>query len=531
LIAALPNSEPQRIATLNSLGILDTPAEPMFDSVVQLAKSLSGSQAALISLVDSGRQWFKARTGLDARETPRDIAFCAHAILEDAVLCVSDASDDPRFSANPLVTGEPRIRSYIGAPILVRGQRIGTVCAFSPHRRDFDEAIREQFRLLAVLAGERMEARQKTAFISGLANATSDAVVAADQDQNITFWGGGAERMFGYTSEEVLGMKLHAIMPDRVRAAHDSGFAAFRRTGQSKLAGHTTELPARHRDGTEFPIDLNVTVWRDGGNVLIGGIMRDATERRSLAEARLVNEAQSRFLANMSHEIRTPLNGVLGIAQVLELGKLDDTQRSMVGIIKDSAEALNRLLSDILESARLDAGETVVHTDEFEIGELLSRVAGLHQGPALAKGLAFAWTPMESEAWVMGDSLKIGQVLGNLLSNAVKFTKTGEVGLSVTQHGDKWRFVVSDTGIGVPEDQQQRIFMRFQQADSSATRSHGGSGLGLSISRQLARAMEGTLSVHSDPGAGSQFCLTLPLLAAPPIAHAAEMNARFAWQR
>ena len=267
--------------------------------------------------------------------------------------------------------------------------------------------------------------------------------------------------------------------------------------------------------GTEFPVDLGVTIWRDGDSVMIGGILRDASDRRSLAEARLVNEAQSRFLANMSHEIRTPLN-VLGMAQVLERGELSEGQRSLVGVIKDSAEGLNKLLSDILESARLEAGETVVNNDAFDLGELITKVAALHQRAAMAKGLRFSWTEVPAETWVVGDPVKIGQIISNLLSNAVKFTQSGDVRLSAEHQADRWRFMVSDTGAGFSENQHQQIFLRFHQADASSTRRHGGSGLGLSISRQLARAMGGEVSASSQPGVGSTFCFSLLLPADRP---------------
>jgi PAS domain S-box-containing protein len=388
------------------LSILDSPPELEFDSIAELARNLSGAQVALVSLVAEERLWFKARIGLDISETPRDGAFCAHAILDDGVLCVSDATSDSRFRANPLVTASPHVRSYIGAPIVVRGQRLGTVCALSSTPRSFDEAIRQQFRHLAVIIAERLVLRHRTSFITGLTKTTSDAVIATDKDQNITYWGGGAERMFGFTSDEALQLKLDALMPERVKAAHNAGFERFRKTEQSRMVGRSVELPAQHRSGAEFPIDLNVTIWREGESMMIGGIVRDATERRSLAEARIVNEAQSRFLANMSHEVRTPLNGVLGIAQVLEASGLSEAQRSMVEIIKDSAGSLNTLLSDILLSARLESGETVVHSDEFEVGRTISKAVALHHAAATTKGLQLVWDQLDSEAWVIGDPVK-----------------------------------------------------------------------------------------------------------------------------
>lgn len=256
-----------------------------------------------------------------------------------------------------------------------------------------------------------------------------------------------------------------------------------------------------------------VTVCSD-----ITDLKRDAqalAEARDAAEA--ANRAKSEFLANMSHEIRTPLNGVIGLAQALDRTDLSDVQREMLNLIQSSGHTLQTLLGDILDLARVESGRLALQSEPFDLARAIQDAARLYAEPASAKGLQF-YVDIEPDCaiWVEGDSVRLKQVLTNLVSNAVKFTAQGFVSLTVSRgrRVDKTpilRFTIEDTGVGFDAVSKARLFDRFEQADSTITRRFGGSGLGLSICRQLAGMMDGDLDCESEPGGGSSFILTLPL--------------------
>ncbi|MDR3509874.1 MAG: response regulator [Caulobacteraceae bacterium] len=241
--------------------------------------------------------------------------------------------------------------------------------------------------------------------------------------------------------------------------------------------------------------------------------------RAAQLKAETASRAKTEFLANMSHEIRTPLNGVVGVADMLAASDLPQREREMVAIIRDSGRSLERLLSDVLDLARVEAGRLSIEPAPFHAGNLVRSVAGLVRAKAETKGLRLdAHIAPELEGWFLGDSMRIGQILTNLVSNAVKFTDAGSVTVTADSPGPgRLRFKVLDTGVGFDDAEKERLFGRFQQADGSITRRFGGSGLGLAISRQLAALMGGALDCHSQPGLGSCFYFEahLPPAAAP----------------
>jgi signal transduction histidine kinase/ActR/RegA family two-component response regulator len=241
--------------------------------------------------------------------------------------------------------------------------------------------------------------------------------------------------------------------------------------------------------------------------------------RLARRKAEDANRAKSEFLANMSHEIRTPLNGVVSMADSLTRRDLGAQEREMVELIRSSGVTLERLLSDILDSAKIESGQVTIEPAPFDLEQTVSDIAALWRVKAEDKGVALEvdFDPALS-GLVEGDAVRLRQVLNNLVSNALKFTSKGFVRLSVAAEAHGVAFRVSDTGVGFDKEQRSRIFRRFQQADGSITRRYGGTGLGLAISSALVDLMGGALDCESTPGVGSSFWFEIPLPRVDPAA-------------
>jgi signal transduction histidine kinase/ActR/RegA family two-component response regulator len=286
------------------------------------------------------------------------------------------------------------------------------------------------------------------------------------------------------------------------------------------LPGDLARTEGQLADGRWMRLETRLTP--DGGRAVI---LTDTTEANTHAlamaaardAAEAANRAKTEFLANMSHEIRTPLNGVLGIAEALQRTRLTARQAGMLEVIRASGQTLDELLRDILDLARVEAGEITLSPEPVAVAELCASVAALFDGRAREKGLTLK-TEIEpaADVRVLADPLRLRQILTNLVSNGVKFTETGSVIIAARLVGTQLHLEVSDTGVGFDAALKDGLFRRFGQADGSATRAHGGAGLGLPLCRRLAALMGATLDCRSEPGAGAAFWLEaeFPILGA-----------------
>lgn len=284
---------------------------------------------------------------------------------------------------------------------------------------------------------------------------------------------------------------------------------------------------ARHKlaSGEVREVEVFPSGIESSGKVLLHIIVHDIskrkeTERHLIAakkQAEAANVAKSQFLSLMSHELRTPFNGIIGMLQVLQDTSLDEQQQRFTAAALKSAERFARLLSDILDISSMDTGKTTLFHAEFSPGEIVESVVGLFDRAAQDKGIGLAYSLDEAvPKCVVGDAVRGKQVLFHLVSNAVKFTQQGSVRVRVAsldqdQHGNLLlKFSVSDTGIGIPDDQQKQLFDPFFQVDSSSTRPYQGAGLGLTVVSKLIWLMKGRIEVESVVGQGTTIQVILP---------------------
>ncbi len=354
----------------------------------------------------------------------------------------------------------------------------------------------------------------KNRLLATIVEQSSEAIWTEDFTGVVTSWNAGAVAMFGYSQNQAVGQTLKI---------DDSDPTVVSERMKRLAAGERFSYDSRALTKSRSEIDMQVAVAPlvNENNEFIGtiSVARDVTQSKRAEEAlrlarvaaEAANHAKSSFLARMSHEIRTPMNGVLGMTELLLETGLSSVQRKYAETVQSSGKNLLAIINDVLDFSKIEAGKLELEQVDLDVRQSLEDIVDLLAERAHAKGLELACRiPADLNTRVKGDPLRLGQVLTNLTGNAIKFTQNGAVVISVagveqTDSTVTLRFEVSDTGVGISEEAQSRIFDEFSQADGSTTRKHGGSGLGLAISRQLVEMMGGKIQLNSVLGEGSTF--------------------------
>ena len=388
-------------------------------------------------------------------------------------------------------------------------------------RRETEQALISQRTKLEVEVQERTsELRFSEARVRAILTNMLDGVVHINAHGIILSTNHAISQMFGYEMNELVGRNVSVLMPAPHSQAHDGYLFRYILTRQARLIGRHTELEGLRRDGSLFPIDLTVNEMVDDQGSTFIGMIRDITANKALElermaaleAAQMTARAKGSFLAKMSHEIRTPLNVVLGFAQIGMRSGQGCEAGNHFRHIAQAGEHLLGVINDILDAAKIEAGKLTIENNPFALLAVIDSVISFVSGRALENGSVLSITVSpDLHEWVLGDALRLRQILLNLLSNAIKFTSKGTVCLCVERCGDDTVFQVQDTGVGMNYEQMSRLFQPYEQADKSTARSYGGTGLGLTISRELARLMCGDIIVESCPGTGSCFTLNLCL--------------------
>jgi PAS domain S-box-containing protein len=352
------------------------------------------------------------------------------------------------------------------------------------------------------------------------------AIFLLDARGNVASWNEGAQRINGYHPEEIIGRHFSTFYTAEDRARHKPEWELETAIREGRVEDEAWRV---RKDGTLLWANVIITALRDHSGVLLGfaKVTRDLSERRAaeqraladakrIAESEAVSRAKSQFLAVMSHELRTPLNAIAGYTQLLEMGipgVVNEKQRDILERIARSHRHLLGLINDILNLARIEAGRVEYRIEDVPLQDIVQEILPMVQPQLSRKQLAFD-ERIQPALVVRADRDKAQQIFINLLSNAVKFTPPrGQIAVSASPVTDRPCVVqisITDTGVGIPGDKLETIFDPFVQVDPSHTRTAEGSGLGLAISRDLARGMDGDLTVHSVVGEGSTFTLTLP---------------------
>ena len=529
--------EAERLAALQRYQLLDTTAEPAFDRIVRLAALLLDVPITLISLIDTHRQWFKARHGLDTPETPRAVAFCDHAIRSGDILVVPDAEQDPRFCENPLVTGDMHLRFYAGAPLITSdGFALGTICALDRSPRDLNE---RDAAILAALADQVMhelevrsalgdlyrevaEGRRTTRTLQGegaklaaLLNATQNAVVTTDNDGQVASLNRAAEAMFGFDAGESIGLPMARLISIDTNTAGDATLTL------------SSDGDGWRKDGTRFPVEVSRASWTDAqGCVASGAIVRDVAERRRAEAAAHTQDklaALGRTAGGVAHELNNLFQPIIGLTQ-MELDQLPsegtdeqmETRESLAMILESGKQA-----RDVVRKLLMFARKAKPVLAPVDFADALRRcVASLD--PLLP---AEVHVDQNIDDSVTGFSTineaELAEVLTNLAANAAsamegKGTVTiradrveltdaaASIGIAA---GPVFRISVADTGCGISDEIRPQIFEPF-----FTTKPVGqGTGLGLSMVYGVLRDWKGAIAVDSTPGIGSTFTIYIPV--------------------
>jgi PAS domain S-box-containing protein len=532
---AVPNNEAERLNVLRSFQVLDTEPEPEFDDLARLAAHILNTPIALVSLIDSDRQWFKARYGLDAPQTPRDVSFCGHVVATDGAVIVNDAFQDPRFADNPLVVGNPRVIFYAGVPLRTSdGFVLGTLCTIDHAARSISP---EQLSMLTILGkqvvaqlearrrklqvmAEREAARALAERVSMTFDAMAEGVVVQNAQGQIVFSNRRAGEILGLSNDQLNGRS--SIDPRwRSVRADGSPFPGSEHPAMQALAQATPVRDAvmgvETPDGRLTWISINALPKVENGvAVEVVTTFHDITAletatRRASQQERLATVGT--LAAGVGHEINNPLAYVIGNLDfsLEELGAIVGSPssgrlREIVEVLAEAREGAERIRKIVRGLRSLAREDIALHPVDVQsvVDSALSMAAHETRHRARVE-LSISNAPL-----VHADESRLTQVIVNLVINAAQAFATADPGtntirIEAHKRGKRVSITVADNGPGIPPQLQKRVFDPF-----FTTKPVGqGTGLGLSVSRSLMDAIGGELTLESTPGAGATFTVSL----------------------
>jgi PAS domain S-box-containing protein len=530
-------NEAERLAILDSYGILDTPIEKQFDDIVELLSQLLDVPIAAVNLIAEGRQWFKAEVGLGTREMPLDNSICKFALLQERQMVVPDTREDPRFECNPLVVGAPGLRFYAGQLLKTpAGVPLGTLCVLDVTPRPDGLTSREQFILetLAQQVMTQIELRKAIADQHHLLAQQQVIQVALklerDQSQRLLE---GMDEGFIYLDADFYVRQINkgGLELEKRTAADIVGkslWEAWPGTESLPMTQHyrhamTTRVPANFEEHYVFPdgrsmwLDIRAHPTNDG----LAIFYRDITSRKKAEEvlrqtAAALQQADQRkneFLAMLAHELRNPLAPISSAAMVLSTRRADEaTVRRVSAVISRQAKHMTSLIDDLLDVSRVTQGKVELETAEIDAKDIIADAIEQVR-PLIEKHRHQLFVQLApSHSTVMGDRKRLVQVITNLLGNAAKYTPDGgRIEVLLESHTDMIGITVRDNGIGMSPGLIGSAFELFSQGKRGLDRSQGGLGIGLALVKSLVQLHHGSVTVQSGGlGKGSTFEVRIP---------------------
>jgi PAS domain S-box-containing protein len=502
--------------------------DKLLDAVLERAVALLGAGGAELAILEDGRELVVRATTARGREGVGTRLEIGEGAMGKAVETRESfvVPDYPAWSGRSSKYDSADIHAVAAVPLLMGTRVVGSISVWHVDRsRQFGAAdlrLLNMFAPQAAIAIENAQlfsaAQRQKQYFEDLVLNNPVAVVTLDPEHVVVTCNPAFEALYGYSQAEVVGRKLDELITTEETRTQATSYTRDATRGPVRAMGQR-----RRKDGTLVDVQiLAVPVFVEGRRVGMMGMYHDVTELlRARREAEAANSAKSRFLANMSHELRTPLNAIIGYSEILQ-EEVEDIGQPGLGAdlqkIRGAGKHLLALINDVLDLSKIEAGRMELYLETFQVGAMLDEVLTT-VAPLVAKNRNRLTVQGGAEAGAMrADLTRTRQVLFNLLSNASKFTEDGIITVTVRSAGDQVEFDVADTGIGMTDEQQARLFEAFAQAEASTATKYGGTGLGLAISRQFCRMMGGDITVAAAAGRGTRFTVRLPREVADPSA-------------
>jgi PAS domain S-box-containing protein len=373
-------------------------------------------------------------------------------------------------------------------------------------------------------AGDASEAYFRT-----MLETAPDAMIIVDERGRIAIVNRQAEDMFGYTRAELLGHDVEMLLPENIRERHLGHRSDYVENPELRPMGPGLDLFGRRKDGSEFPVEISLSPVKTSSGMFVSSVIRDVTQRRRMEQeiiaarqtAERAQKANTAFLAAASHDLRQPVQALSLLNGALRRTVKDERAREMIDSQEHSLTAMTNLLNSLLDISRLDAGVVTPEFEEFPMQRVIDRLSAEFGRQASHKGLEFSSEPCAVS--VRSDPNLLSEIVQNLVSNAIRYTDSGSVKMVCDCAAEVCRLEVVDTGIGIEGDQLEAIFNEFHQTKTPGSSTEG-FGLGLAIVRRLADLLEHDIGVESEPGKGSMFYVSVPIVAAGQHAHGEELH-------